>query len=119
MTGTGWMPDILALELDARTKGIPLAVGRVRLGDVGKQGWNVLRGDLMFPVLILRDGRMRQNLRVLRDFAQHHQVDLAPHGKSTMAPQLYQDQRRSVAPGGSRPPPSSSARSSRGAACRT
>ena len=92
MTGTAWMQDILALELDARTKGIPLAAERVRLGDVGKQGWNVLRGDLMFPVLALRDVRMRQNLQVLRDFARHHQVDLAPHGKSTMCPQLYQDQ---------------------------
>ena len=92
MTGNAWMQDILGLELDARTKGIPLATGRVRLGDVGKQGWNLLRGDLMFPVLALRDSRMRQNLRVLRDFARHHQVDLAPHGKSTMSPQLYQDQ---------------------------
>lgn len=92
MTGTAWIQDILALELDARTKGIPLAAGRVRLGDVGKQGWNVLRGDLMFPVLALRDVRMRQNLQVLRDFARHHEVDLAPHGKSTMCPQLYQDQ---------------------------
>jgi D-serine dehydratase len=92
MTGNAWLQDILALELDARTKGIPLATGRVRLGDVGKQGWNLLRGDLMFPVLALRDVRMRQNLRVLRDFARHHQVDLAPHGKSTMSPQLYQDQ---------------------------
>jgi D-serine dehydratase len=92
MTGNAWMQDILALELDSRTKGIPLATGRVRLGDVGKQGWNLLRGDLMFPVLALRDSRMRQNLRVLRDFARHHQVDLAPHGKSTMSPQLYQDQ---------------------------
>jgi D-serine deaminase-like pyridoxal phosphate-dependent protein len=92
MTGNAWLQDILALELDARTKGIPLATERVRLGDVGKQGWNLLRGDLMFPVLALRDVRMRQNLRVLRDFARHHQVDLAPHGKSTMSPQLYQDQ---------------------------
>ncbi len=40
MTGNAWIQDILALELDARTKGIPLAAGRVRLGDVGKQGWN-------------------------------------------------------------------------------
>jgi D-serine dehydratase len=92
MTENTWMQQILGLELDARTKGIPLATGRVRLSDVGTQGWNLLRGDLMFPVLALRDGRMRQNLRVLRDFARHHQVDLAPHGKSTMSPQLYQDQ---------------------------
>ena len=92
MSGNAWMEDILALRLDARTKGIPLATGHVRLGDVGNQGWNLLRGDLMFPVLALRDTRMRQNLRILRDFARHHQVDLAPHGKSTMSPQLYRDQ---------------------------
>jgi len=92
MTGNSWIQDILATELDARTKGIPLATGKVRLGDVGKQGWNLLRGDMMFPVLALRDTRMRENLRVLREFARHHQVDLAPHGKSTMCPQLYQDQ---------------------------
>jgi D-serine dehydratase len=84
--------DILDLELDARTKSIPLATGAVRLGDVGKQGWNLLRGDLMFPVLALRDARMRENLRLVRDFARHHAVDLAPHGKSTMCPQLYRDQ---------------------------
>ena len=92
MTGNAWIQDILSTELDARTKGIPLATGRVRLGDVGKQGWNLLRSDMMFPVLALRDARMRENLRVLREFARHHQVDLAPHGKSTMCPQLYQDQ---------------------------
>ena len=26
-----------------------------RLGDVGKQGWNILRGDTLLPVLTLRD----------------------------------------------------------------
>jgi len=87
-----FLQDILDLELDARTKSIPLATGAVRLGDVGKQGWNLLRGDLMFPVLALRDARMRENLRLVRDFARHHGVDLAPHGKSTMCPQLYRDQ---------------------------
>jgi D-serine dehydratase len=92
MTGNGWLQTVLDLELDAKTKGIPLAERSVRLGDVGKQGWNVLRGDLMFPVLALRDARMRQNLALIRDFATRHHVDLAPHGKSTMCPQLYRDQ---------------------------
>jgi D-serine dehydratase len=35
---------------------------------------------------------VRNNLGVLRDFAQHHGVSLAPHGKSSMCPQLYRDQ---------------------------
>ncbi len=92
MSADGWLGEILDLELDARTKGIPLATGTVRLGDVGTRGWNILRGDLMFPLLALRDARMRQNLGVIRDFARRHGVDLAPHGKSSMCPQLYRDQ---------------------------
>lgn len=92
MSTNGFLQRILDTDLDAKTKGIPLARGTVRLGDVGKQGWNVLHGDLMFPVLTLRDARMRNNLRVIRDFAEHHGVFLAPHGKSTLCPQLYRDQ---------------------------
>jgi D-serine dehydratase len=92
MTANGLLQQVLDSELDAKTKGIPLADGTVRLGDVGKQGWNVLRGDLMFPLLALRDARVRQNLRLIRGFAEHHGVSLAPHGKSTMCPQLFRDQ---------------------------
>src|SRR6185312_14720210 len=84
--------SILDSELDAKTKGIPLAAGKVRLGEVGRQSWNVLRGDMMLPVLVLREARMKSNLRTMRDFADHHGVVLAPHGKSTLCPQLYLDQ---------------------------
>src|SRR6185312_13469676 len=35
---------------------------------------------------------MKSNLRTMRDFADHHGVVLAPHGKSTLCPQLYLDQ---------------------------
>jgi D-serine dehydratase len=92
MSPSGFLAEILDLELDARTKGIPLARGTVRLGDVGKQGWNLLRGDLMLPVLAVREAHLQSNLRLIRDFAEHHGVSLAPHGKSTLCPQLYQDQ---------------------------
>jgi D-serine dehydratase len=91
-TPGAFLREILDLRLDARTKGIPLGAGSIRLGEVGRQGWNVLRGDLMFPLLTLRDAHVRSNLRLLRDFAGHHGVSLAPHGKSTMCPQLYRDQ---------------------------
>jgi D-serine dehydratase len=87
-----FITSILDSELDAKTKGIPLAAGTVRLGEVGRQNWNVLRGDMMLPVLVLREARMKSNLRTMRDFADHHGVVLAPHGKSTLCPQLYLDQ---------------------------
>lgn len=82
---------IARLSLDSTSKGAAPENGSVLFADVGKQGWNVLRGDLMFPVLTLHDGHLRTNLRLLRDFAEHHGVSLAPHGKTMMCPQLYRD----------------------------
>lgn len=84
--------SILDMPLDSRTKGIPIVEGFVRVRDVGAQGWNVLRGDMMFPLLTLREERMKQNLSTMRSIAEHHNVVLAPHGKSTVCPQLYRDQ---------------------------
>lgn len=80
------------IRLDASTKGFPLAVGSVRLGDIGARNWNVLNGDLALPALVLRDARMDNNMEVMRRFAEHHGVSLAPHGKSTFCPQLYREQ---------------------------
>jgi len=87
-----FMAAILDLRLDSRTKGMPVAGGSVRLGDVGRQGWNVVRGDMTVPLLTLRRERMLNNLRLMRDYADFHGVWLAPHGKSTVCPQLYAEQ---------------------------
>jgi D-serine dehydratase len=89
---TRFLDHITDIALDATTKGLPLADGSIRLGDIGQQQWNVSRGDMMLPVLILRDDHLRNNLEVMRRFADHHGVVLAPHGKSTFCPQLYRDQ---------------------------
>ncbi len=80
------------LRLDGATKGLPSGGGPIAFGDVGRQGWNLLAGDLPLPVLALRDAHMRNNLTVMRRFAEHHGVRLAPHGKTTCAPQLFRDQ---------------------------
>lgn len=88
-------PLIRAIEdmpLDAKTKGIPLVTGKVRLGDIASKGWNVLRGDMMLPLLVLRDENLRNNLVTMRNYAAHHNVSLAPHGKSSFCPQLYLEQ---------------------------
>jgi D-serine dehydratase len=80
------------MPLSSQSKGIPKSAGTVRLGDVGKQGWNVLRGDMMLPLLTVRASKMKTNLRTMRDYAAYHGVHLAPHGKSTVCPQIYLEQ---------------------------
>ncbi len=91
-TDNAFLRSILDLDLDSRTKGIPLTDSTIKLRDVGRQGWNVLRGDMMFPLLTLRQEWMRHNLKVMRDYAEFHGVSVAPHGKSSVCPQLYAEQ---------------------------
>ena len=70
------------------TKGLPLQ-DAMRQGAISVQGWNVLRGDTSFPVAILRESRLRHNLDWMRAFCERRGVSLAPHGKTTMSPQLF------------------------------
>ena len=46
-TGYSMQLDRLAeTQLDACVKGVPMAAAPLRLSDVGKRGWNLLKGDL-------------------------------------------------------------------------
>ncbi|SFB73977.1 amino acid deaminase [Massilia yuzhufengensis] len=70
------------------TKGLPL-IEPLRQGAIGVQGWNVLRGDTSFPVAVLKETALVHNLHWMRDFCARHGATLAPHGKTTMSPQLF------------------------------
>ncbi|MGF6271980.1 D-serine dehydratase [Massilia sp. UYP11] len=69
-------------------KGLPLRAP-LRQGAIAVQGWNVLRGDTSYPVAVLRESSLRHNLAWMRAFCERHGVTLAPHGKTTMSPQLF------------------------------
>ncbi|SHH42329.1 amino acid deaminase [Massilia sp. CF038] len=69
-------------------KGLPLTEP-LRQGAIGVQGWNVLQADTSFPVAVLKTAALRHNLDWMRDFCERHGAVLAPHGKTTMCPQLF------------------------------
>ncbi|MES2018771.1 MAG: amino acid deaminase [Pseudomonadota bacterium] len=69
-------------------KGLPITEP-LRQGAIGVQGWNVLRADTSFPVALLKDAALRHNLDWMRDFCARNKAVLAPHGKTTMSPQLF------------------------------
>ncbi|MER5915473.1 alanine racemase [Streptomyces sp. NPDC001982] len=77
--------------IDHRYKGIPLGA-EVRLADLGKEGWNVARGDLALPITTLRADALEHNITAMAAYCARNNVLLAPHGKTTMAPQLFQRQ---------------------------
>jgi D-serine dehydratase len=72
--------------LDWRYKSLPAPC---RLGDVADQGWHALAGDLPMPVMVIREAAVARNLATMADWCAARGVLLAPHGKTTMAPQLF------------------------------
>ena len=89
------MLNLQAIEhelLDGRTKGFPYGAAPIRLADIGAQGWNLLDGGLPFPQAVLKDTALAHNHAWMRDFTTATGVLLAPHGKTTMAPQIFAQQ---------------------------
>jgi D-serine dehydratase len=84
--------DISATILDGRTKGIPSTAEPFALRDIGKQGWNVLREDLPLPLMVLKRSALDHNAAVFGDYLVDGGLSLAPHGKTTMSPQIFAEQ---------------------------
>lgn len=86
--------DIDDLILDDLVKGIPGGTSGLRLGDVGAQDWNILCEDLPLPAAVLKTDILHHNSRWMSDFLTASNAVIAPHGKTTMSPQLFDDQLR-------------------------
>ena len=74
--------------LQPGVKGLPITEP-LRQGAIGVQGWNVLHADTGFPVAVLKTSSLLHNLGWMRRFCERYGVTLAPHGKTTMSPQLF------------------------------
>ena len=69
--------------LDCIDKGVPY----------GPHGsWNVLADDLHFPLLVLKETALAHNIAVMAEWCKQNGFLLAPHGKTTMCPQIYRRQ---------------------------
>ncbi|QHI98482.1 amino acid deaminase [Xylophilus rhododendri] len=73
-------------------KGFPIAHAPIARDAVATAGWNVLAGDLPLPLALLKREALQHNLHWMQERARAWQVDLAPHGKTTMSPQLFRQQ---------------------------
>lgn len=85
------LKDITGRVLDATSKGIP-APGTVTPGSVAEKGWNLVEEDLPFPVMVLLNSALEHNLRTMGDWCRRKGFLHAPHGKTTMCPQIYRRQ---------------------------
>jgi len=80
-------------RLPAGTKGLPLGNAREpTVQSLAGAGLNLLAGDLPLPVLVLKESALARNIETMAGYCSANDVLLAPHGKTTMAPQLFERQ---------------------------
>ncbi|MBL0090643.1 MAG: hypothetical protein IPP44_29705 [Ideonella sp.] len=59
---------------------------------VAQAGWNVLAGDLPPPVALIKREALEHNLAWMQGRVRDWGIELAPHGKTTMAPRPFRRQ---------------------------
>ena len=73
-------------------KGIGLSSGGLEPEVIAGFGWNLLKEDISLPCAVLYQHRLQHNLKWMQRFIDEYGMRLAPHGKTTMAPKLFQMQ---------------------------
>ena len=91
------LDSLLSMPLETGTKGLPHDAAGLLLSGVAGRRWNLLQGRIPLPCAVLKQRALEHNARWMQDFLEKEGVLFAPHGKTTMAPQLFDLQLRSGA----------------------
>ncbi len=83
---------LAAERVDHRFKGLPPDADGLTVAELVSQRRNLFTGGFATPVLALSAERLEHNLRLMETYAARHGLAFAPHGKTSMAPQLFQRQ---------------------------
>ncbi|WP_431960084.1 amino acid deaminase [Actinacidiphila sp. bgisy160] len=82
--------DALQRErVDHRFKGLPPDADGLTLGELAAERRSVFDGGFTTPLLTLSEPALEHNLDQLAGWAGEHGLAFAPHGKTSMAPQLF------------------------------
>lgn len=79
-------------QIESVNKGIGALDQASTAQEIVRLRWNLLREDLSLPAAVLYRDKMEHNLKWMQQFIDAYGVRLAPHGKTTMAPRLFQMQ---------------------------
>ena len=91
-TGSDALARLAEERLDHRFKGLPPDADGLTVGELAAQRRNLFTDGFPTPVLALSAERLEHNLRLMETYADRHGLAFAPHGKTSMAPQLFQRQ---------------------------
>jgi len=79
-------------RVDHRFKGLPPDADGLTVGELAAQRRNLFTDGFTTPVLALSAEHLEHNLALMETYATRHGLAFAPHGKTTMAPELFRRQ---------------------------
>ncbi|MBZ3903487.1 amino acid deaminase [Streptomyces griseiscabiei] len=85
----GALARLGAERVDHRFKGLPPDADGLTVGELAAQRRNLFTGGFTTPVLALSAERLEHNLALMETYAERHGLAFAPHGKTSMAPELF------------------------------
>ncbi|WP_018544186.1 amino acid deaminase [Streptomyces sp. LaPpAH-108] len=88
-TGTDPLSRLAGERVDHRFKGLPPDAAGLTVGELTAQRRNLFSGDFSTPLLALSAERLEHNLALMEAYTERHGLAFAPHGKTSMAPQLF------------------------------
>ncbi|MFJ6354955.1 alanine racemase [Streptomyces sp. NPDC092046] len=86
------MPDLANEVVDHRFKALPPDAEGLTVRELAAERRNLFTGGFTTPVLALSAESVEHNLRLLEEYAERHGLAFAPHGKTSMSPQLFDRQ---------------------------
>ncbi|MFJ6704207.1 MULTISPECIES: alanine racemase [unclassified Streptomyces] len=91
-TGTDALARLAEERVDHRFKGLPPDADGLTVGELTAQRRNLFTDGFATPVLALSAERLEHNLALMETYTARHGLVFAPHGKTSMAPQLFRRQ---------------------------
>ncbi|WRZ90911.1 amino acid deaminase [Streptomyces sp. NBC_01007] len=88
-TAAAPLAALAAERVDHRFKGLPPDADGLSVGELAAQRRNLFTDGFTTPVLALSAERLTHNLELMETYATRHGLAFAPHGKTSMAPQLF------------------------------
>ena len=79
----------VSVGVSPMNKGLGSLTEPVEASQIASLQWNLLREDLSLPSAVLYQEKLEHNLRWMQRFIAAYGMNLAPHGKTTMAPTLF------------------------------
>jgi len=76
-------------RFDATHKSFPATASPGTARELAQRGWHVLADDLAYPLATIRQSALHHNLAWMQAYARRKGVWLAPHGKTTLSPELF------------------------------